>query len=119
VLLRQRSGHHLQGLVALTQNLVEGKACHAKCCTCPDAQCQHRHDHNFSSASNMVEKTSVTAGSRLPAPLAWPLLEVWHAAAGSPPSDAVGAALMWVLALEASGSRYMAAIPTGGRPRSV
>ena len=55
------------------------------------------------------------AGSRLPAPPAWPLLEVWHPAAGSLSSETVGAALTWVLALEAAGSRHMAAVPAGGR----
>lgn len=68
-------------------------------------------------------------GSRLPAPLAWSLLEPWHpgttgsegtaepqggnGGAGSSAADAVGAALTWLLGLEAAGSACMAAIPAG------
>ena len=81
-----------------------------------------------------------SAGSRLPAPLAWPLLEAWHPGsqdsgggggggsgrgsnsggirAGEGGSDGgaawtVGAALTWLLGLEAAGSAYLAVIPAG------
>jgi hypothetical protein len=81
------------------------------------------------------------AGSRLPAPLAWPLLEAWHpgsqdsggggggggggrssngggSGAGAPGTSGgaartVGAALTWLLGLEAAGSAYLALIPDG------
>ena len=85
-------------------------------------------------------------GSRLPAPPAWPLLEVWHPSSQGPPdgssgsssggssrrgvgggrrsrtdaleadgdaAQTVGAALTWLLGLEAAGSAYLALIPAG------
>lgn len=53
------------------------------------------------------------AGSRLPAPLAWPLLEVWHSAIGTPAADSVAATLLWLVSLEAAGSTYLSLIPIG------
>lgn len=70
-----------------------------------------------------------SAGSRLPAPLAWPLLELWHPCSeggeqlpagggggcskGNEAAAGVGAALTWLLGLEAAGSTYLAAIRAG------
>lgn len=69
---------------------------------------------------------SPSAGSRLPAPPAWLLLEPWHPSAagdaddtggaadgGAAAAEGIAAALTWLLGLEASGSAYLAAIPTG------
>ena len=53
------------------------------------------------------------AGSRLPIPLAWLILEVWHAATGAPLADSVAAALTWLLSLEVACSTYLSLISSG------
>ena len=53
------------------------------------------------------------AGSRLPAPVAWPLLEMWHPATGAAAAESVAAALLWLVSLEAAGSAYLTLISPG------